>query len=71
MDQYDLNITKDINRSKSLDYSVQLNSTNRVFKACHTSSSKATQVGRDSGVRPSEIDSVAEDQLRRHGRWDM
>ncbi|EIE76733.1 hypothetical protein RO3G_01437 [Rhizopus delemar RA 99-880] len=50
---------------------VQLNSTKRILKACHTSSSKTTQAGRDSGVRPAKIDSVAKDQLRRADFWNM
>lgn len=33
--------------------------------------SKVTYACRESGAKQAEIDDASEDQLRRHGRWNM
>jgi hypothetical protein len=68
---FDLKIAKGVQTNRPLTYSSQLNAINRAFKACHISSSKKTHAGRGSGARHAEIDGATEDQLRRHGRWNM
>src|SRR5439155_602085 len=70
-DWFDVKVAKGVYRDRAMTYSAQLNAINRAFKACNISSNKKTHAGRGSGARHAEIDGATEDQLRRHGQWNM
>lgn len=70
-DWFDLKVAKGVYYNKPLTYSTHYNATNCAFDACQISITKKTHAERGSGAQHSEIDDATEDELRRHGRWNM
>jgi hypothetical protein len=57
--------------TEQMDYKTQYNSICKAFEACGVNSAKKTHAGRGCGARHAEIAGASEDQLRRHGRWNV
>ena len=71
MDWFNLKIVKGVDYNKSLTYTAHYAATIRAFDVWFVSISKKTPMVRGSGAQHAEIDRATEDELCRHGRWNM
>jgi hypothetical protein len=68
---YDWHLLKGRTISSPLSYEIQLEWTNKVFKAIGLSSKKKTHSGRAGGARVAELQGVDENSIRRAGHWNQ
>ena len=67
---YDIHLIKGYTPTTGVSYGVQLEWTNRMFKAARIGSLKKTHAGRSRSAQYAELAGVSEAQIRRAGRWN-